>query len=613
MAGDENTVYFAGYDPFSKPKTSFVFALNSDDSQKSFSAGKSYNTAWGSDTYKSVIAKYEGSSTEDAYISGLAVQRTGDFLFISYRNQNKISVFNKFTGAIVQTLPITDPNQLFIDANGNGDLWINHQGVIEKYTINGDGRINSSGVTLAKPYTCLGIGGKHDGSSITIIDGNTQTIRTYNATDGSFKSSFGQDGGYLDGNPKVYDNKFYFSNTGGLPDTVNTDYKVEQDCTFITYLDDGSFWVGDSNNFRDLHFSASNEKLDEIQYMGMTRSVGVDPNDPTRAFANWLEFKVDYSIPLGGHNGSWKLVRNWKRNTEKDNEYYRLRFVYTLSNGKTYTQIPIVGTNVNSIYELDETTGLRKVDFESTFYGGWYLQKDGSLQRYTNSGVSDNKTLVWEKRDLTGFDANNNPKWDGVETLVQLTGQNEQAPYFRYGIGFNTPVIPSISENNVLFSWESHKPGLSAGGYHLGGIKLGQSNWKFKTMPSTTTDYTGDFPTDGRYDIGNGVQYPGGPAIVIDDLIFAGYHGEFWKQSSVNMWHIFKDDGLMVGLFGVLGPDVRGQIAAPGSAGNVLSANVIKYGSNYYLYHADENSHGGINRWKISNLESIHEYTLSIK
>ncbi|MDT0675848.1 LamG-like jellyroll fold domain-containing protein [Autumnicola musiva] len=612
---DGKTVYYGGYDDWGKAKVSFIFGINpSDDSFKRFSKGESYTTAAGGDTYSSAIGVMTDNVEYDKFISGMAVQRNGNYLFVSYLNLNQIKVYHKTTGELLRNISIDKPRLLVIDSRGTGDLWIQSKdNVVEKHTINSDGTINSTGIQLAGKNKVHALGADSSGEIIAIADGVTQTIKRFSTADGSLVDSFGQKGGYAS-NPTVKDNKFYFSDH-------RDDGKLLRGAkTFITYEEDGSYWIGDTYNRRVLHFSTEDRLLDKIEYQGEVRSATVDPNDPTRVFADYMEFKVDYSKKIGGNNGSWKTVRNWRYHTNGfDNWYYKLRFVYTLSNGRTYAQInPSKSDDPFYIFELDPDYGLRNTGIRFPKGGApwvldWFLKPDGSLRKYTLSGSENSRTVTWEEAPLTGFDEKNNPQWGSLKQLAQLKNQDKLQPYHRYGIFQNTPPVPDVSENNIIVSYENHHPELGTTGYHLGGLRPGSDKWLWRAMPSTSENYTGPFPTDGRYDIGNGVHYPGGPAIVIDDLIFAGYHGELWKNSTANMWYIYRDDGLMLKLFGVLGPDVANESTPYGSAGNALSANVVKIGDDYYLYHADENAHGGVNRWRISNTESIQEQLICVE
>ena len=101
--------------------------------------------------------------------------------------------------------------------------------------------------------------------------------------------------------------------------------------------------------------------------------------------------------------------------------------------------------------------------------------------------------------------------------------------------------------------------------------------------------------------------------MALDRTVVWGYHGEFWKNSQTNKWNQVYDDGLMVGQFGITGPETNGVEAAAMMAGNALSAALVKDASgNAYLYHCDESVHGGLHRWKITGLNTIQEQTIPI-
>jgi hypothetical protein len=144
-------------------------------------------------------------------------------------------------------------------------------------------------------------------------------------------------------------------------------------------------------------------------------------------------------------------------------------------------------------------------------------------------------------------------------------------------------------------------------GFHLAVLKNNRFVWK--ASRGTFRNYSGEFPEDGSFDVGNSVAYPGNVAVSLDNNIIWGYHGEFWKNAQTNKFNHYNDDGLMIGQFGVTAwdPGVKGVKSAPGMAGNVFSLNLVKFGNDYYLYHNDEGQHSAVHRWKISNTASIKE------
>ena len=149
--------------------------------------------------------------------------------------------------------------------------------------------------------------------------------------------------------------------------------------------------------------------------------------------------------------------------------------------------------------------------------------------------------------------------------------------------------------------------------WHLGGVKPGGSDWLWRTARNTGNKYTGAYPADGAFDIGNGVKYAGSGAMVSGRNIIWGYHGESWKGSETNEWDHIYDDGLFIGQFGITGPEILRQEAPAMFAGNSFSAALTTDKSgNVYLYHNDESAHGGVHRWKISDLNSISEQSVPV-
>jgi hypothetical protein len=169
-----------------------------------------------------------------------------------------------------------------------------------------------------------------------------------------------------------------------------------------------------------------------------------------------------------------------------------------------------------------------------------------------------------------------------------------------------------ITTSDIIVSFRGGKETGSV--FHLGGIKKGASNWLWKTARTLSqgTSYTGNYPSDGSFDIGNSVINPGNVAMVVDRSIFWGYNGEFWKSGQVNKYNHVYDNGLFIGQFGTTRNTVGLAQASAGMAGNAFSPALVKVGSDYYLYHNDESDHNGVHRWKISGLSTIQEQTIPI-
>ncbi len=594
VATDDNTVFWAGDDALGGHNTWFVFATRtSDDNDVSFAAGTSVQTEHGR-LYGSSI---DVTTDPNKKITGMAVQKNGPYLFVAHQNINEIHVIDKMSGNLHKIISTTAPTKLAVD--GNDNLWVVNQlnNTINKYLVGADGSLNGSSISISNVGDPVSLAISPDNSTVVAGDGSksSQQLKAFATSDGSPSWIYGQAGGYyVDAN--VQNDRLYFTDTRG-----------NHDGNFITYQPDGTFWVEDGGNYRAQHFTASRIFINNVMYFPSFYSTYADPNNPTRLLGDYLEFKIDYSKALATGNGSWILVKNWGAGVpqKEDNSTRRLCNVMTLPNGKTYAFLIDNSDNDNyEVVELPQNGPLRMTGKKiSSFYTNMY--PDGSLR--SQSALSYGTPTAFYLAPLTGFDGSNNPVW-GPATVIALTPPTTDKDPVYHGNGIFH--AGEITTSNVIVSFDNGIPSTGGGtGYHLGGINKGSNTWLWRTSKSTYTDYNGPWPSDGGYDIGNGVNYGGSVAIAVDRNIFWGYHGEFWKASQTNYWDHFWDDGLYVGQMGTFG---HGQ-ALYAMAGNAIVANMVKDGSgNLYLYHNDEGGHGGIHRWKISNLSSITEQSIPI-
>ena len=206
-------------------------------------------------------------------------------------------------------------------------------------------------------------------------------------------------------------------------------------------------------------------------------------------------------------------------------------------------------------------------------------------------------TSTWFEATLNGFDTNNNPIWN-PEFLLASSGNAATDPAPRCCSFGN--VRTTVSTNNILISFDQ----TLNNGWHLGGIKLGSTNWLWKASPAVA--FMNGW---GTYEISNGVNYAGNTMQAIDRHVVYGYHGEFFRsqgQACQNMH--FYDDGLFVGQFGEATPGHSAyEGALPGSAGNAYSPTFTKTtNGDYYLWLNDESSHGP-QRWHFANARNIRE------
>jgi hypothetical protein len=601
LTTDGTNVYYGGSDAFSSGNSKwFVYGTKTaDDGESIFSNGSSYSCVYGP-TYHSTI---DMITDPTANISGMAVQKTGNYLFVAHKNLNRIDVLDKTSGALAQQLTFTAPGGMTVDNNNN--LWIIYTSggnrVANKFTVQADGTLSAATLAVSGLADPLAMAVSPDGITLVVADGGpNQQLKAFDNTSGNASWTFGQLGGYLN-DPTVANDKFYFSDvSGGIHES------------FIAFQPDGSFWVGDIGNYRTLHFSASRTYLNQMMYLRHNYSIAADPNRPSRVFAEYLEFNIDYSKPLAPNNGSWTLVKNWRASIPAN--YYQdfitniFKFVTTLSNNRTYGLLENLSTSKFEVVELPASGPVRFTGIATS--DAVQILPDGSLAKYAIAGL--NQPAYWQKFPLQGFDGSNNPVWTigGGDTLATIpkVGGGDPVDWGTY------PMAGAVTSSGIVVSFDKDVEMLGHGyGYHLGGIRTGDNKFLWRTAKATTPAYQGAFPADGGFDIGNTVQYPGGVALAMDRNIFWGYHGEFWKSSQVNKWNQVYDDGLFIGQFGITGPEVAGQIAAPMMAGNVFSANLVKDANgDVYLYHNDESHHAAIHRWKITGLNTISEQTIAV-
>lgn len=602
VASDGTYVYWGGP---TDATTGFVAATKvADDKDVIFPNGT--NVVTGHNTYSGVDV------VSNSIISGIAVQKLGNFLFVAHINDNLVRVLDKRTGAVVGSWAVNRPRQVVLA--GDNALWLIHDtNTVEKFNINASGTGTASGLVLSNLPAPTALAVSPDLLTITAVDGSLDNkvasggnhqVKAYNTANGQARWTLGQLGGYAN-DPAVGDDKFCFINTKSFEDAV---YGQAQ--PYLAYQPDGSFWVGDVGNLRSQHFSATRSYLNQVTYIGYFYSCAVDPNAPQRVFANYLEFAVDYTRPLAPNNGSWRLIKNWSmgRRAQFDDNFNRMQCVVTLGNGRTYAMLVNHTAQRRHIVELPSTGNLRYTGVE-TPSNAYQLYSDGSLWNLGENNIG--QPAVWKRQVLTGFDGNDNPQW-GPEQVAASTPPITAADPVTVGGSLRRNHVTSTG---VVLAFCSDRPKgvyTRGAGYHLGGVQMGTNKWLWKTSPSTTVDYQGDYPSDGAYDIGNGVEYAGSFAQAIDRSIFWGYNGEFWKNAQTNKWNHYLDNGLMVGQFGVVRrSDIKSEEAPYGLASNAVTGTFVKVGADYYLYHCDEGFHAGIHRWRISGLNTIQEQTVA--
>ena len=597
VACDSQYVYWAAYDA-NQQDHSFVFITKqADDSEAVLHASKAVAVLYGC-TYESAVNRVK---IANSFITGLAVN--ADYIAVARGNLNQVDVLDK-NGNLLGSTFIRQARELCF--SDSGDLWlIEGNNNIALYHIKA-GILKLVSVlpfNLLQPFSIA-----KNAAGMVIADANYHDLNVLDGL-GNFITSFGQ--AYNAGPPDVSAAKFYLSDNlsnanTALPGQVSQLWNYKSG-TSLWYDTDGSYWIIDTGNNRLLHLNAVNAFIEQVMFIPDSLDVNVCGNDPTRVFSEYLEFKVDYTA------GSWQLTKNWAVNAlpQFDDGSFRIRN-HTYINGRTYAmvldnQLNRTGNRNWEIVELDAASGLRYTGVFTPDIN-YSLQQDGSLLSINPTANAGDK-LVVKTRRLTGFDGNNNPLW-GPDVILADFKMTAQCP--KWNGDYNSRSNMVFTEDGTIVIFDA---GLN-NGYHLGGIKQGDTKWKWNTAKTHGKKYSGPYPGDGTYDNGNNVLNAGSKAMALGSNIFWGYHGEFWKGGyQVNQWQHVHESGLFLGTFGTdwtKNPNGNGipQVFIPfeGMAGNSFSGCAVADPTNpdvAYLYHNDESWHGGIHRWKITGLSGI--------
>ena len=602
VATDGTNVYWAGWNPNNAASCrSLVHATRvTDDAQVSFGAnGQGYTVSGigAGKTYSSVI---DFSTATGSTPTGLAVQPSGTYLFVCHGGLNQLKVFNKTSGALVQTLTYTNPRNICIE--GSSVWMVTGTSTVAKYDVNSDGTLTSATLTLSGVVApgALAV----SGSNLIVVDAGTrQAIRFFNSTTGVEGTQLGTTGGYST-SPTVTNTKYMFN-----------DFRGHTDSYIAVNNSDGSFWFGDPGNYRSLHFNSSKNYLEYIMSLPTTYSTCVDPNNISRVFANYLEFNVNYSQSLSGNTG-WSLANNWAYGINVNyTDLRKLLNVVTLSNGRTY------GRSYDGVGGYMELTasGLRSTGVSVT----GNINTDGSQMKVSGSNALGSN-ITFTSYPLSGFDGSGNPSWSASGTLLATTPTNTLTHPNVNPASINPASYNYVTSSNKVIFYLDHlfyngNTSQPYTGYHLGAINKGGNTWLWETQRVNHPGYQGAFPKPDYFEVGNGVNQLGGSSVnVVDNNIITGYHGEFWKNGQTNYYNHYLDNGLAVGQFGTDFWEITRDLntyppPSLGYAGNALTPLTVKDGSgNLYLYHGDESHHAGIHRWSITNLSSISEQSQTI-
>jgi len=584
LAYDDSTgiLYCDGQDPYASQGSNinaFIYAITaSNESDYFFPSGSTITMSLAYEPYRAIgVVTLNTSSV----ITGIAVMNSGSYLYSTHKAQNITKLYNKTSGQLLSSSSLS-----LADITIEGTHLYGISGsLVVKYSINtGSGALTATNVSMSF-IDPLRVSVKND--VLLVADGGTsQQIKAYN-TSGSSLWTYGQAGGYLS-NPSASNSKFYFR-----------DYNELQFKAVISQQLDNSFWIGDTGNNRTLHVDSNRNHLETVSYLPMNYNVAVNLSNPNRVFAGFTEYDA-----ITGN-----LVANWEGSITSSNylNVYRRNIFDNLIDlsGRTFGTI---GYYPNGMYDDSSrqpevveltSTGIRLTGIRWDAFSSDVLDINGDIISFPyNEGTSGTQDLT--KQVYNGLDGSNNPTWGSPQVITSIP-LLAQSPTQYNG---SRP-----SSKGVVFS-----PAWQNSGSHFGRYESGSAKWI--TSYSTTITYSGSFPTDGTFDVGNSIPefggYAGGNTNTTGSLSVWNYIGEGWKQSQVNIWQLYNNDyGLLLKQIGKTLPQAiidSGTPDAPAqAAGNAFSGKLVKSGSNYFIYHNDESIHGAIHRFKITGVDTLTE------
>jgi hypothetical protein len=364
---------------------------------------------------------------------------------------------------------------------------------------------------------------------------------------------------------------------------------------------DNSVWVGCGTE-RLVHLSPAGEYIEAIYYSSHSKGSLTDNNNASRFFGENKEYIVDKDKGFGTENGSWKLKFDWSQ-TYNTCIYGRLKEINTLSNGHTYAVVAheeFPGQPSRHVIELVEGVGVRFTPTVLPY--GTRLEDDGSLVRITYQTGQPARAY---RRAPAGFDANHNPLWAAEVALPPGPTPEPGDPHYTNIRRFRDGTYVVHDGSRILAGGSE--------GYHVAGWTEGNQYFDWKTALSTPTNYTGDYPTDGGFDSGNGVQDPGGPlALLVDKtekpkkwLVWC-YMGENWKNLQCCYFQIIDaETGLLVLTFG------SDAFANPASMTSVVTnMSFVRISEDVIRLTVNEEGGRGYPTWEISGV-STYEYVVT--
>ena len=313
-------------------------------------------------------------------VTGLAVQSDGPLLFVAHGRLSpaRIHLLDKLTGRLLARIPLASVGRL-VAVPGCDEIWAIHGGangpVVSRLAIGPAPDYALHVVhTLAGVESPLALSLTPDGKQIVVAEGGSkQQVRAFDVESGEPQWQLGETGGYAEQGPQVSTSKFSFHLREPTP---RSSQRVE--FALLAFAPDGTFWVGDAALSRLLKFGTDRRYLDQIAFLPGIYNMTVDRNDPTRVFAEYTEYAVDYAQPLAQ---GWRLARFFGDSPEltMDHRQWGSGFidVATLGNGKTYGLARALGGPRLDLMEVPATGDLRR--FSLRLQQPVFLDPNGDL------------------------------------------------------------------------------------------------------------------------------------------------------------------------------------------------------------------------------------------
>lgn len=356
VATDGTLTYWVrtGCGLYSFPDSFIVATSNKDNKMYCFPKGEdTTNEKW-----PSILGRVKKRNA----ITGIAVQKNGQYLLVSYQDKNIVKVFNKTSGELISEFLIQKPGPIAVGPSN--EVYVSSDQILHKHIISEDGMISTK-CTLSRFEEMSGISASFDGSMIAAINSkkDNQYIKTH--------TSYNQNILYiLDGD------KYNFSFD-------------KQSC--IEFEDSGNFWVGDSGNNRIIKIDSNSKNITkEINFPKEKKySYCIDIFNVTRVFYGFNEYLVNYETDYNYH----KLLGSW------DIKFYSVASIEKKRYG--------LDSNGNLLQLM---TNFILKELHIKFYEKSCFYPDKSIRYYKNN--------IQYKREFLGF-LDDYPIWGDEKTIKQ--------------------------------------------------------------------------------------------------------------------------------------------------------------------------------------------------